>query len=141
MLDLLQCCEIAMALRLCLAPTKARQMRMRVTGGSLPSFKARHHGGQKGRNLLTKQNRNTHDLEKGPCKITNHIDKHNMTKFIPARFAQHAAQLVFSVWADSSSSSSRPAALASFPAIARPSLLQLNKTTARANSGKYGIVS
>ena len=30
---ILQSCEIAMALRLCLAPTKTRQIRMRVTGG------------------------------------------------------------------------------------------------------------
>ena len=84
--------------------------------------------GQKGRNLLTKQNRNILDLGKGCCKITNHVDKCDMPKFNPARSAEHAAQLSFSVWAGNSSSS-RPAAPASFPAIARPSLLQLNKTT------------
>lgn len=93
--------------------------------------------GQKGRNLLTKQNRNILDLGKGCCKITNHVDKCDMPKFNPARSAEHAAQLGFSVWAGNSSSS-RPAAPASFPAIARPSLLQLNKTT-KANSGKQGI--
>ena len=82
--ELLQRCEIAMALHLCLAPTKTRQMRMRNTGGSLPWSRARHHGGRKGGNLLMKQN----DQGKGICKITNNVVKHNRTKFNPAMFAQ-----------------------------------------------------
>ena len=67
---LLQRCEIAMAHHLCLAPTKGQQLRMRVTEGSLPFFKARHDGGRKGRNLVMKQIRIPAVLEREPRMTT-----------------------------------------------------------------------
>ena len=69
-----------MALHLCRAPTKAELMRLRDIEGSLPWFKAEHHWGQMGRNLLMKQNESTHDIGAETCKTTNYIPDSNLAK-------------------------------------------------------------
>ena len=79
-----QRCEIAMAHHLCLAPTKDQQLRMRVTGGSLPCFKARHDGGRQGRNLVMKQIESTNSPGQRPSMTTIHIARLIGTVINPA---------------------------------------------------------
>ena len=63
--EVLQRCEIAMALRLCLAPTKTRQMRMRVTGGVTTLVQGKALRGPKREKFGYETDKNTNSFGKG----------------------------------------------------------------------------